>query len=73
MLRYPDCSTSETPSEVPMMYEVLIPTTVATVLLPLDFWSAAEIVLWVALATVFWELRDAVLGGHEHYDASLQP
>ena len=48
-----------------MMYEVLIPTTVATVLLPLDFWSAAEIVLWVALATVFWELRHAVLGGHE--------
>lgn len=55
-----------------MMYEVLIPTTVAMVLLPFNFWSAAEIVLWVALATVFWELRDAVLGGHELYDASLQ-
>ena len=48
-----------------MMYEVLIPTTVATVLLPVDFWSAAEIVLWVALTTVFWELRHAVFGGHE--------
>jgi hypothetical protein len=45
-----------------MMYEVLIPTTLAIVLLPLNFWSAAEIVLWVALITVFWELRDAVLG-----------
>jgi hypothetical protein len=55
-----------------MNYEVLISTTVATVLLPLDFWSAAEIVLWVALASVFWKLRDAVFGGHEHYDASLQ-
>jgi hypothetical protein len=55
-----------------MMYEVLIPTTVAMVLLPFNFWSAAEIVLWVALVTVCWELRDAVLGGHELYDASLQ-
>jgi len=55
-----------------MMYEVLITTTVAMVLLPFKFWSAAEIVLWVALVTVFWELRDAVLGGHEHYDASRQ-
>ena len=45
-----------------MMYEVLIPTTLAMVLLPLNFWSAAEIVLWVALITVVWELRDAVLG-----------
>ena len=61
MLRYPDCSTSETPSEVQMMYEVLIPTTVAMVLLPFNFWTAAEIVLWVALVTVSWELRDAVL------------
>jgi hypothetical protein len=55
-----------------MMYEVLIPTTVAVVLLPLNFWSAAEIVLWVALATVFWELRHAVLGDHNFYAASLQ-
>ena len=55
-----------------MMYEVLIPTTVATVLLPLDFWSAAEMVLWVAFEAIgFWELRDAVLGGPEHFDASL--
>ena len=43
------------------MYGVLIPTTIAMVLLPFTFWSAAEIVLWVALVTVFWELRDAVL------------
>ena len=47
-----------------MMYEVLIPTTVATVLLPLDFWSAAEIVLWVAWVTGFWELRDGVLSDY---------
>ena len=44
-----------------MMYEVLIPTTVAMVLLPFDFWGAAEIVLWVALVTVSWELREAAL------------
>ena len=50
-----------------MMYEVLIPTTVATVLLPLEFWSAAEIVLWVALATVSWELRHAVFVDHDLY------
>ena len=49
-----------------MMYEVLIPTTVAMVLLPFNFWSAAEIVLWVALVTVFWELRDAVLANPRH-------
>jgi hypothetical protein len=55
-----------------MMYEVLIPTTVAMILLPLNFWSAAEIVLWVALATVFWELRHALLGDHDLYHASLQ-
>ena len=54
-----------------MMYEVLIPTTVATVLLPLDFWSAAEIVLWVAWVTGFWELRDGVPGDYELTNASF--
>ena len=55
-----------------MMYEVLIPTTLAMVLLPLNFWSAAEIVLWVALITVFWELRDAVLGVMNFTNVSVQ-
>jgi RsiW-degrading membrane proteinase PrsW (M82 family) len=49
----PDCSTSDTPSEVRMMYEVLIPTTVAMVLLPFNFWGAAEIVLWVRWSLCF--------------------
>jgi hypothetical protein len=51
------------PVRYPMMYEVLIPTTVAAVLLPFNFWSTAEIVLWVAMVTVFWERRDAILAG----------
>lgn len=55
-----------------MMYEVLIPTTLAIVLLPLNFWSAAEIVLWVALITVFWELRDAVLSSISFTNAPVQ-
>ena len=55
-----------------MKYEVLIPTTLAVVLLPLDFLSAAEIALWVALVSVFWELRHAVLGGLSFTNASLQ-
>lgn len=55
-----------------MMYEVLIPTTLAIVLLPLNFWSAAEIVLWVALITVCWELRDVVLGVMNFTNVSVQ-
>ena len=55
-----------------MMYEVLIPTTVAAVLLPFDFWSAAEIVLWVAMVTVFWERRDAILASLWFTNASVR-
>jgi len=55
-----------------MNYEVLIPTTLAVVLLPLDFLSAAEIALWVGLVSVFWELRHDVLGGLRFTNASLQ-
>ena len=55
-----------------MNYEVLIPTTLAVVLLPLDFLSAAEIALWVALVSVFWEFRHSVLGGLSFANASLQ-
>jgi len=55
-----------------MMYEVLIPTTLAMVLLPLNFWSAAEVVLWVALITVCWELRDVVLSSMSFTNASVQ-
>ena len=55
-----------------MNYEVLIPTTLAVVLLPLDFLSAAEIALWVALVSVFWEFRHAVYGSLSLTNASLQ-
>jgi len=55
-----------------MNYEVLIPTTLAVVLLPLDFLSAAEIALWVALASVFWEFRHAVHGSLSLTNTSLQ-
>ena len=48
-----------------MMYEVLISTTIAMILLPLNFWTAAEVVVVVGLITMLWELRDNVLGDHE--------
>ena len=41
-----------------MMYEVLISTTIAMVLLPLNFWIAAELVVLVGLVTTLWELRE---------------
>lgn len=44
-----------------MMYEVIISTTLAMVLLPLNFWIAAELVVLVGLLTMFWELRDGFL------------
>ena len=48
-----------------MMYEVLISTTIAMILLPLNFWTAAEVVVVVGSITMLWELRDDVLGAHE--------
>jgi hypothetical protein len=45
-----------------MMYEVLISTTIAMVLLPFNFWIAAELVVLVGFLTTFWKLRDDVLG-----------
>ena len=44
-----------------MIYEVIISTTIAMVLLPLNFWVAAELVMLVGLLTIFWELRDGLL------------
>jgi hypothetical protein len=41
-----------------MMYEVLISTTIAMVLLPFNFWFAVELVLLVGLFTTLWELRE---------------
>ena len=40
-----------------MLYEVLISMTIAIVLLPFNFWFAAELVILVGLPTVFWELQ----------------
>jgi hypothetical protein len=40
-----------------MMYEVLISTTIAMVLLPFNFWFAAEVVVSVGLLATFWELQ----------------
>ena len=40
-----------------MLYEVLISTTVAMLLLPFNFWVAAALVLLVGLPTIVWELR----------------
>lgn len=35
------------------------------ILLPLNFWTAAEVVVVVGAITMLWELRDDVLGAHE--------
>lgn len=43
-----------------MTYEVLISTTIAIVLLPLNFWAAAELVIIVALFATCWEFRRTV-------------
>ena len=48
-----------------MMYEVLISTTIAMILLPLNFWSAAEVVVFVGMISMLWDLRDNVLGDYE--------
>lgn len=40
-----------------MMYEVLISTTIAMVLLPFNFWITAELAVLVGLFTTLWELR----------------
>jgi len=40
-----------------MLYEVLISTTVAMLLLPFNFWVAAALVLLVGLVTTAWELH----------------
>jgi hypothetical protein len=40
-----------------MVFEVLISTTIAMVLLPFNFWFAAEMVILVGLPTIFWELQ----------------
>jgi hypothetical protein len=40
-----------------MVYEVLISTTIAMVLLPLNFWIAAELVVFIGMLTMAWELR----------------
>jgi hypothetical protein len=42
-----------------MLYEVLISTTIAMVLLPFNFWITAELVLLVGLVTTAWELYRA--------------
>ena len=54
-----DVNPAETNSEVGgvMLYEVLISMTIAMVLLPFNFWFAAELVILVGLPTVFWELQ----------------
>ena len=54
-----DVNPAETNSEVRgvMLYEVLISTTIAMVLLPFNFWFAAELVILVGLPTIFWELQ----------------
>ena len=41
-----------------MMYEVLISTTIAMVLLPFNFWFTAELAVLVGLFTTLWELRE---------------
>jgi hypothetical protein len=45
------------------LYEVLISTTLAMVLLPFDFWFAAELVVLVALPTIYWEVRRGQYSG----------
>ena len=40
-----------------MVYEVLISTTIAMVLLPFNFWIAAELVVFIGTLTMAWELR----------------
>ena len=40
-----------------MVYEVLISTTIAMVLLPFNFWIAAELVVFIGMLTMAWELR----------------
>jgi hypothetical protein len=47
------------------MYEVLISTTIAMILLPLNFWTAAEVVVLVGMISMLWDLRDNVLGDYE--------
>jgi hypothetical protein len=41
----------------PMLYEVLIAVTIATVLLPFNFWFAAQFVVLVGLPTILLELQ----------------
>ena len=48
-----------------MKYEVLISTTIAMILLPLNFWTAAEVVVLVGMISMLWVLRDNVLGDYE--------
>jgi len=61
MTRYPGCfskfAASEKPGQYVMLYEVLISATIAMVLLPFNFFVAAELVLLVGLPTIVWELR----------------
>jgi hypothetical protein len=40
-----------------MVYEVLISTTIAMILLPFNFWIAAELVVFIGMLTMAWELR----------------
>ena len=40
-----------------MVYEVLISTTIAMVLLPFNFWIAAELVVFIGMLTMAWELH----------------
>ena len=40
-----------------MVYEVLISTTIAMVLLPFNFWIAAELVVFIGTLTMAWELH----------------
>jgi hypothetical protein len=41
----------------PMLYEVLIAVTIAMVLLPFNFWFAAQVVVLVGLPTILFELQ----------------
>ncbi len=54
-----------------MMYEVIISTTLAMVLLPLNFWIAAELVVLVGLLTILWELRDGFLNAKHNATRKL--
>ena len=40
-----------------MLYEVLIAVTIAMVLLPFNFWFAAQVVVLVGLPTILFELQ----------------